>query len=253
MKVIPRTLYSIVSHLLILYTKFKKGEEMKNIEKGLIVSVQALKGEPLHSSFIMGRMALAAEEGGAVGLRANTAEDILEIKKQTDLPVIGIVKQDYDDSDVYITPTLKEINELSQSGCEIVAMDATGSSRPGGVSLKNFYEEVRSRHPNLLLMADCSTHKQALYADRLGFDYIGTTLVGYTKESENHKIESNDFQILENIIKDVKAPVIAEGNINTPQKAKRVLELGAHTVVVGSMITRPQIITKTFVDEIKKL
>ena len=85
---------------------------IENLRGRLIVSCQALPDEPLHSSLIMGRMARAAEEGGAKGIRANTKEDIEEIKKNVGLPVIGIVKRDYDDSPVYITPTMKEIDEL---------------------------------------------------------------------------------------------------------------------------------------------
>ena len=218
----------------------------------LIVSCQALPHEPLHSSFIMGRMALAAKEGGAKGIRANTKEDILEIKKNVDLPVIGIVKRDYDDSKVYITPTMKEIDELMEVKPEIIA-DATSDLRPNGVTIDEFYKEIRLKYPDQLLMADCSTVEEALHADELGFDFIGTTLVGYTEQSKGMKIEENDFEIIRTILSSHK--VIAEGNINTPEKAKRVIELGCYSVVVGSIITRPQLITKSFteaIDTIKK-
>ncbi len=214
----------------------------------LIVSCQALPEEPLHSSFIMGRMAKAAKEGGASGIRANTKEDIAEIQAQTSLPIIGIVKRDYADSEIYITPTMKEVEELIEVRPEIIAMDATDAMRPGGLTLEAFYRQVRKRYKNQLLMADCSTVEEALYADRLGFDLIGTTMVGYTKQSAHLRIEQNDFEILREIIKKVTHPVIAEGNINTPQKARRVIELGAFSVVVGSIITRPQLITKAFAD-----
>ena len=101
-------------------------------------------------------------------------------------------------------------------------------------------------------MADCSTVAEAKHADQLGFDFIGTTLVGYTPQSYGHKIEADDFKIIRDIISSVQHPVIGEGNIDTPLKVKRVLELGCYSVVVGSIITRPQVITKRFVDEIKK-
>ena len=94
----------------------KMDQKIANLEGKLIVSCQALPEEPLHSSFIMGRMALAAKIGGACGIRANTKEDIREIQSQVDLPVIGIVKRDYADSEVYITPTMKEIEELMEAG-----------------------------------------------------------------------------------------------------------------------------------------
>ena len=221
---------------------------VEHLEGRLIVSCQALPGEPLHSSFIMGRMALAAKEGGAAGIRANTKEDIAEIQKQVDLPVIGIVKRDYEDSKVYITPTMKEINELMEVRPDIIALDATHSLRPGGRTLDEFYREIRNSYPEQLLMADCSTVEEALFADQLGFDFIGTTLVGYTDQSKSLKIESNDFEIIRQIVAKVKHRVIAEGNINTPEKARRVIELGAFSVVVGSIITRPQLITKSFAE-----
>ena len=223
-------------------------EKVESLKGKLIVSCQALPHEPLHSSFIMGRMALAAKEGGAYGIRANTKEDIAEIQTQVDLPVIGIVKRDYEDSKVYITPTMKEINELMEVRPDIIALDATHSLRPGGRTLDEFYREIRNSYPEQLLMADCSTVEEALFADQLGFDFIGTTLVGYTDQSKSLKIESNDFEIIRQIVAKVKHRVIAEGNINTPEKARRVIELGAFSVVVGSSITRPQLITKSFAE-----
>ena len=223
-------------------------EKVESLKGKLIVSCQALPHEPLHSSFIMGRMALAAKEGGAYGIRANTKEDIAEIQARVDLPVIGIVKRDYEDSKVYITPTRKEINELMEVKPDIIALDATHSLRPGGRTLDEFYREIRKSYPEQLLMADCSTVEEALHADQLGFDFIGTTLVGYTDQSRDLKIESNDFEIIRQIVAKVKHRVIAEGNINTPEKAKRVIELGAFSVVVGSIITRPQLITKSFAE-----
>lgn len=226
-------------------------ERVKQLEGKLIVSCQALPDEPLHSSFIMGRMALAAKEGGASGIRANTKEDIAEIQTQVDLPVIGIVKRDYEDCKVYITPTIKEIDELMEVKPEIIAMDATLDKRPGGVSLDEFFAQVKERYPKQLFMADCSTIEEALHADELGFDFIGTTMIGYTDQSKGLKVEENDFEIVKKIIASVKHPVIAEGNINTPEKAKRVIELGAFAVVVGSIITRPQLITKSFAEALE--
>ena len=189
--------------------------------------------------------------GGASGIRANTPEDIKEIKTQVDLPVIGIIKRNYDDCEIYITPTIKEVDELMEAKPEIIALDATISSRPNGQTLDKFFHQIKEKYPDQLLMADCSTIEEALHADELGFDFIGTTMVGYTKQSKNLKIDENDFEILRTILSKVKHPVIAEGNINTPEKLKRVLELGAYCAVVGSAITRPQLITKTFADAIK--
>ena len=226
-------------------------DKVENLKGKLIVSCQALPHEPLHSSFIMGRMALAAKEGGAAGIRANTKEDIAEIQAQVDLPVIGIVKRDYEDSKVYITPTMKEIEELMEVKPEIIALDATSDLRPGGKTLDGFYREIRAAYPEQLLMADCSTVEEALHADELGFDFIGTTLVGYTEQSRGLKIEADDFAIIRQIVAKARHRVIAEGNINTPEKARRVIELGAFSVVVGSIITRPQLITKSFAEALR--
>lgn len=226
--------------------------KVEALQGKLIVSCQALPHEPLHSSFIMGRMARAAKEGGAYGIRANTKEDIREIQTQVDLPVIGIVKRDYPDSQVYITPTMKEVEELMEVSPEIIALDATGAVRPGGLTLDEFVRQIKERYPEQLLMADCSTVEEAVHADELGFDFIGTTMVGYTPQSKGMKIEANDFEILREIVAKVKHLVIAEGNINTPEKAKRVIELGAFSVVVGSIITRPQLITKSFAEALEE-
>ena len=228
-------------------------EIIDKLKKGLIVSCQALDDEPLHSSFIMGRMALAAKMAGASGIRANTVSDIKEIKENVDLPIIGIIKKDYDNSEIYITPTIDEIDALVNEGVEIIATDATNMKRPQNDGLENFYKEIREKYPNIKLMADCSTVEEAVFADKLGFDFIGTTLVGYTPQSKGDQIDADDFKILREIIEKCNHPVIAEGNIDSPEKAKRVLELGAFTVVVGGAITRPQNIAKKFVDCIDTL
>ena len=224
---------------------------MEELRHKLIVSCQALPDEPLHSDFIMARMAVAAKEGGASGIRANSVVDIAAIQKAVDLPIIGIIKRDYQGADVYITATMKEVDELMTVRPDIIAIDATTSTRPNGESLKEFFQKVKEKYPDQLWMADCSTIDEMLTADQLGFDYIGTTLVGYTKQSQGDKIESNDFEIIRKALSKLSHPLIAEGNIDTPDKVRRVLELGAYSVIVGSAITRPQLITKKFVEATK--
>lgn len=223
---------------------------LEKIQGGLVVSCQALENEPLHSSFIMGRMARAATEGGAVGIRANSAADINEIKNNTNLPVIGIVKKDYVDSPVFITATMNEIEELAATDCEMIALDATNRKRPDNETLEDFVKKIRKKAPTKLLMADIATFDEAVQAEKLGFDCVSTTLMGYTEQSAGQKIDQEDYQILKNIVEALKIPVIAEGNVDTSEKAKRCLELGAHSIVVGSAITRPQFITKRFTDSI---
>ncbi|AMM94574.1 N-acetylmannosamine-6-phosphate 2-epimerase [Peribacillus simplex] len=226
---------------------------LDKIHKSLIVSCQALENEPLHSSFIMGRMAIAAKEGGATCIRANSVADIMEIKKNVDLPVIGIIKQVYGQNDVYITPTMAEIDALMETKAEIIATDATARVRPDGKTLKQFYGEIRGKYPDVLLMADVSTIEEAIFADDLGFDIVAPTLYGYTDETIGEKIYQDDYALLKEIVKAVKkAKVIAEGNVITPEIARSVLDMNVHAVVVGGAITRPQQITKRFVDAIQK-
>ncbi|BCR22054.1 Putative N-acetylmannosamine-6-phosphate 2-epimerase [Borrelia sp. HM] len=218
------------------------------------MSCQALEGEPLHSSFIMSKMALAAKMGGAIGIRANGVLDIRQIKLEVDLPIIGIIKRVYDRAPVFITPTIKEIDELCKEGVDVIALDATLRERPDGLLLTEFFDKIKKKYPNQRLMADISSLEEAINADKLGFDFIGTTLHGYTKNTEGCNIADNDFDFLKNLIKcNFKSKLIVEGKIDTPLKAQRSFELGIDLVVVGSAITRPMEITKSFVDKINEV
>ena len=141
------------------------------IRGGLIVSCQALENEPLHSSFIMSRMAVAAEISGAAGIRANTVADITEIR---------------------------------------------------------------------------SCYEEALHAVEIGFDCVGTTMAGYTPYTQG--VSLPDLAFLQKISQAVDVPVIAEGGIHYPQQLRQALDAGAFCAVVGGAITRPQEITKRFVE-----
>lgn len=222
------------------------------LPKNLIVSCQALENEPLHSSFIMSKLALAASQAGAEGIRANSKEDILAIKQEVNLPIIGIVKRNYTYSDVFITATTQEIDELIESGCEVIAMDATANPRPKE-SLKELVDYVRSQAPERELMADISTVEEASHAEELYFDYIGTTLYGYTNNTKGNKLYDNDFSFLKDVIHAVQTPVIAEGNLAAPEMLRSVFQLDIHAAVVGGAITRPKEITKRFLSEIEGL
>jgi N-acylglucosamine-6-phosphate 2-epimerase len=221
---------------------------LDTVKGKLIVSCQALSDEPLHSSFIMSKMALAAKEGGAAGIRANSKDDIMKIKEEVDLPVVGIVKRDYDDSPVYITATFQEIDELIASNCEMIAMDATNLPRPNEISLKQLVDYTKEKAPRVQLMADIATLEDAIMAEQLGFDCISTTLHGYTEDTSAYKLFDNDFQFLKDVLDAVSIPVIAEGNVQTPEMFKRCMEIGAYSAVVGGAITRPKDITKRFVN-----
>lgn len=220
---------------------------LKEVKGKLIISCQALPEEPLHSPFIMGRMALAAAQGGASGIRAQSMADILEIQKNVDLPIIGIVKRNYDDSDVYITPTKKEVDELLAVGCEMIALDATDRLRPHGEKLEDLVYYIKEH--GVEVMADCSTYEECVAAEKMGFDCVSTTLCGYTPYSKN--VDGPNIELIKKLVKDLHVPVIAEGKINTPEDLKAVLDAGAYCAVVGGAITRPQNIAKRFSAVIK--
>ena len=224
-------------------------EVFKKIKSKLIVSCQALEDEPLFSSFIMGRMALAATQAGAGGIRANTVVDIQEIKKNTNLPIIGIIKRNYGDCNVYITPTMKEIDELCAEGVDIIAIDATKRERPDKVQLKDFVKAIKEKYPNQIIMGDISDVSEAIYAEEIWIDIVGTKLCVYTDYTKGNEPLVN----LEQVLKSVKIPVIGEGNLDTPEKAKNGIEMGALAVVVGGAITRPKQIAEKFVKAIETL
>ncbi len=216
------------------------------VQGKLIVSCQALADEPLHGSFLMSRMALAASLGGAAGIRANSVEDIQAIRETVDLPIIGLIKRVYPDApQVYITPTLAEVDALAACGVAVIALDATARPRPGGERLERLFARAREKYPDQLFMADCANLAEGMHAASLGFDLIGTTLAGYTEDTRGRALP--DFALLEELARACGRPVVAEGGIWTPEQLRRALELGAHTAVVGSAITRPLEITRRFV------
>lgn len=225
---------------------------LEQIKGGLVVSCQALKEEPLYSSYIMSRMAYAAMLGGAVGIRANTVVDITEIKKTVDLPIIGIIKEVYGECNVYITPTMKEIDDLVKCGVSVIATDATDSAkrpRPDGKSLDEFFKEVRAKYPDQLFMADCSSYEEGMHAAEIGFDLIGTTMNGYTEYTKG--VELPNIELMGRLAKECGKPVIAEGGIWLPDQLKAALDAGVWAAVIGGAITRPMEITKRFVSVIQ--
>ncbi|TXJ13245.1 N-acetylmannosamine-6-phosphate 2-epimerase [Brachyspira aalborgi] len=225
-------------------------KEIFNQIKGkLIVSCQALEDEPLYSSFIMGKMALAATQAGAGGIRANTISDIKEIKKNTNLPIIGIIKRNYGNCNVYITPTIKEVDELVEEGVDIIAIDSTRRQRPDNVELECFVKNIKEKYPNQIVMGDISNVDEAVYSEKIGVDIVSTTLCGYTDYTKG----DNPLNTLQEVLKAVKIPVIAEGNLDTPEKAKKSIQMGALAVVVGGAITRPKQIAEKFIKAIESI
>lgn len=220
---------------------------LEKIKGKLIVSCQALPDEPLHSSLIMSKMAIAAQMGGASGIRAQSKADIDAIKEVCDLPMIGIIKRNYSDSEVYITATKKEVAELLTTKCEMIALDATNRVRPNNEKVEDLVQMIHEH--GRFAMADCSTFEECMEAERIGFDVVSSTLCGYTDYSK--LIDGPNFELIERCVKNLKVPFIAEGKINTPEELAKVLELGAYCAVVGGAITRPQLITERFAKIIK--
>ncbi|MBC7474446.1 MAG: N-acetylmannosamine-6-phosphate 2-epimerase [Candidatus Sericytochromatia bacterium] len=209
----------------------------------LIVSCQANEEEPLYSPEALLSMAKAALEGGAIALRANGALPVRQMKHFFDVPIIGLCKKIYPDSDVYITPTVKEVHTMAISGADIIAIDATNRKRPNGEKIEDLLEIIHHRY-GLLAMADISNFDEGVKAQELGFDCVGTTLSGYTAYSPQS--DEPDFLLLEKLTSKLKIPVIMEGKLWTPEQMKHAFDLNAYAVVIGSAITRPQLITKRF-------
>ena len=212
------------------------------IKGGLVVSCQAYPGEPLRHPETMAQMAMAAVEGGAVGIRCQGLSDIAAIKGQVEVPVIGILKDGREG--VYITPTLRHARCCASAGADIVAIDATGRPRPDG---RTYADTVRALHDEgIVVMADCGSFADAERAVEAGSDIISTTLSGYT--GERKKTDGPDFDLLGRMVAAFgdATPVLCEGRIHTPDQLTQVMAMGAWAAVVGTAITHPTSITRWF-------
>ena len=228
-----------------------KKELYEYLRGELIVSCQELPGEPLYreEGGVMCLMAQAAKNAGVKAIRAQGIVDIKQIKEQTNLPVIGIIKKSYPGYATYITATMDEVDKLVEVGSDIIALDCTNRERGDGKTPSEFVKEIKEKYPNIVLMADISNLEEAIEAEKAGVDFVGTTMNGYTPYTTVSK--KFDPSLVKEIVKNVKIPVIAEGKIHEPKEAKAALEAGAHCMVVGGAITRPQEITSRFLAELK--
>lgn len=186
-------------------------------------------------------MARAAQVGGAVAIRSNYPQDVRGIKQAIPLPVIGIYKQRYENSPIYITPTIVEVRAIVEAGADIVAVELTEQPRPDGLTNAQFIAQIRAEFPTLPIMADVSTLNEGLAAAALEVDLISTTLSGYTPYSRQ-QVEP-DLELVTELSSQTSIPVIAEGRICSPTDCRRAVEAGAWAVVVGTAITRPQTVT----------
>ena len=214
----------------------------------LIVSCQALVHEPLYGAETMAKLAVAAAQGGAAAIRANTPVDIAAIRKAVTLPIIGLYKEDIPGYPVYITPTLRHALEIAEAGADVIAIDATARSRPEPGTLADFITRIHAQ-TGLPVLADISTLAEGVAAVEAGADLVSTTMSGYTDESPVQR--EPDLELVATLSRAVSVPVLAEGRYRTPQQASNALAVGALAVVVGGAITRPQEITRFFVEELE--
>ena len=205
----------------------------------LIVSCQAQPHEPLHSPTIMAAMARAAREGGAAAIRCESPEDIRAIRHAVDLPLIGLWKRG--ETGVTITPTLEAARAVASAGADAIALDATDRPRPVPVAALIRYSHEELGRP---VLADVSTLEEGLAAAAAGADAVAPTLSGYTGTGPTPA--EPDWALLQALVERLAVPVLMEGRIWTPEEAAHALSLGAWAVVVGSAITRPQLITRRF-------
>lgn len=229
----------------------EKEEFLNLVHNKMIVSCQALEGEPLYveDGSVMPLMAKAAKMAGSPAVRANGVEDVIAIKQETNLPVIGIIKKEYPGFEGYITPTMKEVDELVKADADVIALDCTNQKRGDGLTVEEFLEQIRSKYPNAVLMADISTYEEGMLAQDYGVDMISTTLSGYTKYSP--KTNGPDYELMYRLSRDSSITVIGEGRIHTPKQAIKAFDMGVWSIVVGGAITRPYEIAKRFVDAIE--
>ena len=218
----------------------------ERIKGKVIVSCQAVKGEPLYveEKSVMYLMARAAKQAGAPAIRTSSIRDVIAIKEETGLPVIGLIKIQYEGFESYITPTMKEVDELVEAKADVIALDCTNQKRGDGKSISEFISEVREKYPEAVLMADISTYEEGVNAWKLGMDIVGTTMSGYTPYTT--KTDGPDYELVRRLSETLDIPVIGEGRVHSPEQAVEMLKTGAHAVVVGGAITRPLEIAQRF-------
>ena len=227
-----------------------KQEILDAIHGKMIISCQAIPGEPLYleDDSVMYLMARAAKRAGTPAIRTSSIRDVVALKKETGLPVIGLVKINYPGYDSYITPTMKEVDDLVAVGSDVVALDCTLRKRGDGTTINEFIAQIREKYPDIILMADISNYEEGINAWKCGVDIVGTTMSGYTDYTS--KKDEPDYELMTRLAADIDIPVIGEGKIHYPDQAVKALQTGVWSIVVGGAITRPLEIAQRFMKAI---
>ncbi|XTZ10628.1 MAG: N-acetylmannosamine-6-phosphate 2-epimerase [cyanobacterium endosymbiont of Rhopalodia yunnanensis] len=217
---------------------------MKIPQSSLLVSCQSPINSPLHDPEIIAAIAKASINQGAKGIRVDTPSHVKAVRKLLpNIPIIGLWKRYYQGYDVYITPCFSDAVKIADAGADIIAIDATLRNRPQGETMVNLIKQIH-QELGTLVMADVDTIKNALASSQAGADYVGTTLYGYTKETAS--LSPPGYSLLQEMVEQLDIPIICEGGISNPQEAKKALEYGAHSVVVGTAITGIDLKVKAF-------
>ncbi|MBD2434377.1 MULTISPECIES: N-acetylmannosamine-6-phosphate 2-epimerase [Fischerella] len=217
------------------------------LRHGLIVSCQAPIDSPLHNSVVIAAMAQAAVNNGAKGVRIDTPAHIHAVRESVKVPIIGLWKQIISGYHVYITPQFHHAVAVAEAGADIIAIDATLRERPGGETIADIIPQIHEKLGKPV-MADIDTIEAAIAATSVGADMVGTTLFGYTSAT-NH-LSPPAWELLTQMVKNLRVPVICEGGIASPAMARQAINLGAYAVVVGTAITGIDYLVKAYTKEL---
>ncbi len=234
-----------------MVNKIKKENFLKKIENQIIVSSHAVDNDPLNNVTATTLIIKSAIEGGAKVLKLGRIPHIKSVMQATDLPIIGMVNNKYDNSDVYVTPTIEEVDELAKLNIKCIAIDATDNKRPKE-TLEEILSYTKEKYPDICLLADCATISDIINANELGFDLVSTSMRGHTENTKGKTIFDNEYEFVKEAVNKSNVPVIVEGSICQPNQVKQIMDLNVFAVVVGNAITQPKFITERFLSELKK-
>lgn len=227
-------------------------EAVKKLMQGVIVSCQAYEDTPLYGAENMKRMAQCAIMGGAKGIRSCWPQDIKAIRAITDLPIIGIYKKvnvENPEDEVMITPDFESASKVIESGADILAIDCTIRPSRNFESLVTLLREIKYHYPDVALMADIATLQEGVRVAETGLvDIISTTLSGYTRQTLSKQDLGPDIQLIIDLKKQINLPVNGEGRVWELQDLQAMLDAGTDMVTVGTVVTRPHLITERFVN-----